>query len=316
VTPDELSILLARHGVYAFVRKDEVVVQTCMYCGNDKRNLELNAGLGVFRCWACKTGGRLDQLLGYFFNFAGKIPVSPLVGERRRRALESILPLGVVPGSPAVQYDSAVRYLKSRGLAVRDFVHYGFRVADDDKDEAVKHLYARLIIPALDFWTQQPAGYVARGYVGERPKYLADCVSPIVGYRVNTPGAPYVMSEGLFDGIAVHRAGANAAVQLGQGSDSDFDEWVSRVPKDNPIAILLDGDAQEQSVRLWWKARAIREDVVRVPLPRHLDPGKLDPSVLARLLQFHIANGGDRTLLPTPTGSARSRITYTGELPC
>lgn len=306
MTAEELEKVLKQYGHLCHVKKDEVVLDTCVFCGNTSSNLELNAGYGVYHCWACGNGGRLETFLKEFLGLTVRIEVTAGLGGKQQVAQ----PSGSVsiPGEPASKFPSAVMYLRSRGFGIGDFIGYNFKV----DTLTTSMYYGRLIIPVRHFWSQELAGFVARGYAGERPKYLSQVEPGVVGYRVRSPSAPYVLSEGAFDGIAVHRAGCNSALLLGRTSSVDeYEPWVARVPPEAPICILMDGDAQKQSNNLWWRAKAIRPDAVRLQLPAALDPAKLTPSILGVWIQKQIAaQRSNPTLYSSAAPVPSSRITF------
>lgn len=130
-------------------------------------------------------------------------------------------------------------------------------------------------------------GFVARRYIGaDGPKYLHDVSRVVAGYR-NDSGI-FVLVEGVFDGIAVHRAGANAAVMLGS-SHPGLDNWVADVPRTGKVLILLDGEAEEQAQKIKKRVQIIQPAITTsvMSLPNHLDPADIEPAVLARLFAQH-----------------------------
>ena len=94
----------------------------------------------------------------------------------------------------------------------------------------------------------------------------------------------HVAVEGVFDGIAVHRAGWNAAVMLGQGAKEPVVEWACRIPAKHWIFIMLDGDAKTHANQLLHTIKPVHKRIIIITLPDHLDPGGLLPETLDHLL--------------------------------
>lgn len=277
MTPDDLHGILTTSGISSRVRRDEVVIETCLFCGNTRWNLELNAEKGVYWCWACREGGRLSSLLQ---TVTGKSHHIPVQMERDER--EPPTPTAPTEFSylPVEMVYPAARYLARRGITEEMIRRYGLAVCV----EPGHLLEGRIVIPARDFWTSALVGWVGRTYLNTKPKYLSTVPrSAVTGWRAGR--APVVIVEGHLDGIAVHLAGYSAAV-LGGTNAQDVAEFAGRVPVSNPIVVMLDGSARDESRRLYWSLVAIRgEGMVRqVLLDPGIDPSKVGSEVLRELL--------------------------------
>lgn len=280
MTPEELRQRLLVMGVACSVRRAEVVVETCRFCGNPKHNLELNPERGLFHCWACNAGGRLDALLTEWLGEAIQLPVRT-GGGARGRAL-AVLPPGEFAAVPAYSLISAAHYLERRGVGKMVAEQYGMVVCMEEKHQ----LHGRLVLPVLDFWTEVVIGYIGRTITNARPKYLSTLrVRVVVGYRVRSLSAPCVVVEGVFDGIMVHRAGYHAALLLGTSAPR-VEEFAARLPPSMPLVVMLDGEAAAEADRLRWALQAVRGcEVAVVNLAVGIDPAQLLPSVLKLLVE-------------------------------
>jgi hypothetical protein len=279
MSPTELQSLLASRGHVCRIKKEEVVVESCWFCGNDKWNLELSAAQGIYHCWSCDAGkgSRLDFLLNSRLGTDLHIPVR-IAKSGPARPLFSF---DDVPVTPAQRIHSAVAYLTRRGVRLEDMMRYEIGVCVKQGHQ----YYGRIIVPVREFWSQQTVGHVARGYTGERPKYLASYPQRVIaGYRQKNRNAPYLISEGVFDGISGARAGFNVGLLLGKSADGLL-EWVSRVPDEAPIILLLDGDVGDATRnRYLWTVKAVRPDAKSISLPESMDPGVLEPEAMRRLV--------------------------------
>jgi len=283
MTPADLVHDLTIHGYTARVRGDEVQVHTCLFCDNDRWNLECNVDRGVYHCWACGAGGRLD---GFMTKLTGQYYSLPV---RQRAKHKEATVDTTFKSRRASDVQSAAQYLwQVRRMDAMTADSYGLLVCT----EPDHLLTARITIPLYDYWTRALVGYIGRSYTGQRPKYVSTLGSKLItGYRMRVPETPCVVVEGAFDGIAVHRAGFNAAV-LGGTSDPQLMEFAARIPSDVPVVLLLDGDARDRATYLMWVFREVHPDrVVQVPLPAGTDPANYLPDVLRTLLNQHLKDG-------------------------
>jgi len=278
MTPEELQSQLNRSGIVCRIQREEVLIETCYFCGNNRWNLELSAPRGLFHCWACDEGGRLDRLLREWLGQDTHIPVQHT---RRQSQAQRTAPTTPFATTSMHTIPSASAYLARRGVTQDMIAAYNLTVCTD-----TKHLlYNRIIIPILDFWNGVNLGYVGRTYTNQYPKYLSTLSQRIVaGYRVRISNTACIIIEGIFDGMAVHQAGYHAAILLGTGT-SRIQEFISRLPRATPIAVMLDGAAQAEAERLKWIIQAVHASPVQlINLPVHTDPANFAPQVLRRLL--------------------------------
>lgn len=283
MTPSELKFILDVRGYFSRISKDEVKVRVCPFCSNEKFNLELNAPDGVYKCWACKKGGRLESLLAEWFNLDVKIPVRIRDGKREITTFTSSVPIASLES-----VGSAMRYLRKRGMNPYYLQRYGVGICLEKQHK----FYARIVIPVLYYWSQQYGGVIGRDYIGNLPKYWADATTDIVGWRVSNRFVPHILVEGPFDGIAVHLAGFNVAFLQGKGDKADTKAklWAAAVPFAAPLGIMLDGDASDEALRLWWTLSTIRPDIKLLQLPAVMDPAVIPTDALRKFIGVHMAN--------------------------
>ena len=48
------------------VKQDEILVEICPFCGNQKFNFQISTTKLVYHCWACSVGGSLNGLSKFF----------------------------------------------------------------------------------------------------------------------------------------------------------------------------------------------------------------------------------------------------------
>lgn len=220
----------------------------------------------------------MGRLLNEFFNLSVYIPVR-IDAQRKRKTTVAVETENFVS---ALTVMSAWHYLRQRFVDERDVITHQIGVCV----EKGHTFYSRIIFPLEDYWTGRVVGFIARSYTGGHPKYLTDIEEKIiVGYR-HRGEQVHVLVEGLFDALVVHRAGRNAAALLGTSSQ-DVEQWAARVPIDNRIAIMLDGEAEKDAQKLYWRIKPIHPNVFVVPLPAKTDPADFDPIVIDILIRKH-----------------------------
>lgn len=279
MSPEELYQRLILRGYKSKIRREEVVLEVCRFCGNPKWNLELNAPRGVFYAWCCNAGGRLDALLSEWFGESIQLEVRSDRGLKNQRA--SAAP-GAIPRIPAYEHPVAAGYLQRRGISADLARDYELTIC------AQAHfLQHRILVPIKDFWTGVTIGYSGRSFINAQPKYLTTLTTKIVaGYRQRANRTLCILVEGFFDGIAIHHAGFQAAV-LGGIANRQLLEFVARIYRTIPLAIMLDGDAKEKAQRLQASLIPIHPIPI-IPLPMNWDPGVLQPLVVKLLVQTHV----------------------------
>jgi DNA primase len=277
MTTDELQQLVTVSGLSCRVKSDEVALHVCPFCGNEKWNMELSAVKGVYHCWACRTGGRLDAFLHQLTGQQFHIDVTKQ--DRKKQAKATPPDALDFQSLPVADVLSANTYLAKRGITADLAAMYGIRVCTQ-----VGHLLeARIVIPAREFWTGELLGWMGRSYTGKRPKYKSTLGrQAIIGWRQHSRKVPIVMVEGALDGIAVHRAGFTAAVLGGSGVE-DAEVFAARAIE-NSLIVMLDGDAGPQATRLYWRLKTVHTNVRLQYLEPGQDPAGLGPEIIRDLL--------------------------------
>lgn len=276
MTTDELKELVTLAGYNCRIARDQVVLEVCYFCGNERWNLELSAVKGVFSCWVCKKSGRLERILHDLTGQRHNVPVT--LGARAEKKL-------VIPqdfkSMPVGEVYSARTYLTRRGVTPEVATQYGMVVCVQEG----YLLEGRICIPARDFWTGDVLGWVGRSYTGGVPKYMSTMPKKVIcGWQRHTPKLPAVVVEGLLDAITIHQAGYSAAALLGTGG-TGLVEWASRLDPECPVAVMLDGDAIEQARKTCWQISAVRSTVILIPLEAGADPAAVGSEGVRNLVE-------------------------------
>lgn len=278
MTPQELQSIFALKGIRSRVASDEVQVQNCTFCGNDRWNLEVNAVRGFYHCWTCGARGRAEKYVREYLGANVSIPVRTNVDEHWARR-----PL--VPGVsnefvfPPVSL-SCVSYLRSRGL---DTIDCGVYEIGEGKG---KDWEGRVVFQLRDYWESTPKGFIGRAVSPViAPKYFAGWLTKkcVTGY-LNPRSDRHILVEGVFDGIQVHKAGYNAAV-LGGITDTSIEFWASRVPHSHTVVVMLDADAADKASKLFWRIYPVHPRVTIGALPSGKDPATLSEEEIHHFAQ-------------------------------
>ena len=288
MTNEDLRATLVAAGVTCRIKGDEILVQTCPYCGSDRWNLEINATKGFAKCWVCKMPkpGRADivveVLTGVRVNIQTVARIkkpTPVVTTDRPQEFRTL---------PVAEVQSAADYLSRRGYDPDTSREFGLSVCVDEGHQ----LYGRIVLPIRDYWTGYVLGWTGRSYTGGWPKYLNMVTTlSISGWRAPGRTTPAVLVEGHLDGIAVRRAGFSAAVLGGIGV-ADVSEWSARLLPEQWCVVMLDGDATAAAQRLYWNIAAVRgaERSIIATLEPEQDPGGLGPAVVRRYVEEAISS--------------------------
>jgi DNA primase len=270
MTEGQLLVIVQAAGYRAFQRGDEIAVETCVFCGNSKANLELSASKGVYHCWVCGKGGRLGNLLKTLTGsdeYSGTaVRLDGTSGTPRQQVVPNLRTI------PVEQAEVAAAFLTRRGVSGLVAKHYGIGVCVDEAHA----LYGRIVIPARDFWTGECVGWWGRTYTHKQPKYLASFTTKVIaGWPAyeSRKDRPLVMVEGPFDGIATNQAGYDVAVLSGITGGDALLWWATRLAPERTIVIMLDSDAEDRARSLYWKLRQVRSDIRIAALPPGTDPG-------------------------------------------
>ena len=275
MTPQELLNLCSLRGLRAKIVRDEVAINVCVFCGNEKWNCEVNAVRGLYHAWCCGASGRTQYFVRDFLGADVNVPVLPFETKRKR----------TFTGAPpevykALESPSVIDYLKNRGLDFVDFNIYevGEGSGNTWGGRAVFHL--------REYWSRESVGYMGRAvHSAIRPKYFAHWNSgqkQISGYL--SKSTTHVVVEGIFDGIKVNQAGYNAAV-LGGVHEKQVEEWAGRVKESHTIVVMLDGDAQEQARKLYWRIYPIHTNTFVATLLEGMDPAVLERTTIHELIR-------------------------------
>lgn len=255
--------------------------------GDGKGNLEVNYGLGVYKCWSCgETHGTHGSLFSLIKKHGTKKhlnlydivkPDSTLIFDNKKKEVK--LPKEYIMFTTASRglklthhYKNAFNYLKKRNITIEmcEKFKIGFAYEGD---------YAqRIIIPTYDKYGDLTY-FIARTYANhvkmkyKNPESQKDLI--IFNENLINWEEEIYLVEGVFDSIFL----PNSIPLLGKVlSERLFDELYNKAQK---ITIILDGDAWENSLNLYHKINIGRlfNKVFLVKLPKDKDIADLNGDI-------------------------------------
>lgn len=228
-------------------------LRTCPKCGREK--LYENRETGLFFCQRCQHKGKKGER-----DLAPKEPL-PQIDQLQLELT------GLLSGAPVVSNESVLRgtglpegfrpffdggwsvpahlrgFMKQRGLLRDDLLDWGLGTT------LVGPMRGRLVFPVV---TKGEVTYQARLVSGDGPKYLNPAGTKgafIYGFdRVAMRDGPVIICEGVFDVIAVWRAGGTAVGLMGKSCTQTQKDMLSSLKRE--LIICLDADAHKDSLKL------------------------------------------------------------------
>ena len=224
--------------------------------GDGKGNLEINYGLGVYKCWACSetnyTHGSLNKLFNKWANRrqkeTWKLIGDEFIPEEKREYEEVELPKEYISfdkgNKLTIPYKEAYNYLRKRGITDEIISKYSIGYTTEGKYRG------RIIIPSFDE-NGEVNYFVGRSYVNHKMKYKnpeAEKDKIIFNEHLIRWDKDIHLVEGVFDMFFID----NSIPVLGKNlSDTLWSLLYEKATKD--IIICLDGDAWTDAKKLYRK---------------------------------------------------------------
>ncbi len=258
------------------LKRDEYFIEVCPYCGNPKRNFQVNVELLVVHCWSCDVGGTVRGLFRDFDLPLDDLPDTP---SGRREALEREeeeikLPEEAqdVLTSSEIGSNWAFDYLtKNRRMTREEIVSYGLKFAISGS------FTGRVIFPLFE--GSELIYFVARKFmkVSGRtymyPGWRRRNLLPI--FLGEDHRMDLVLVEGVFEVPPIKRLGYSVMPLLGKALTPEQVRKLERRRFERYI-VLLDHDSVSTAVEM---AERLREEGLR---GEYTFTGGVDSDELAR----------------------------------
>jgi DNA primase len=248
------------------------------FVSHHKPKLQINIQTQKWHCWVSESGGHnLFQLFkkvkasqkhfDELREISGDVYYTKYEKTDEVKALslpEEFIPLwNGAERSP--EYKNAIRYLKNRNITKKEILKYGIGYCEEG-------LYRyRIIIPSYDKDTTLNY-FVGRDYYGGGMKYKNPRVSKdVVGFESMIDwNQSVILCEGVFDAIAIKR---NAIPLFGKTLPPKLLKRLVE-HKTKKLYLILDSDAQRDSIKIVEKLKSYQIDVNMISL-EDKDPSEL-----------------------------------------
>jgi len=244
----------------------------CPVCGSDEYKLYVSPDTGLWKCFAGRhnAGGKVDIGQAADAYTQGQELMDLLSGWQEPVTWDEI---DLPPFEPLSKM--ARRYLRKRGVDDDMIKRLGL-VEWEDRFRILFPFFSRS--GSLIYWNSRRYS----DHVGEGPKYYtADGKHPL--YELRGAG-PVVLVEGIFDALAVNRAGYHA-VALGGKSLPKYllPELLTLAADHDMINVLLDPDALAAALRIRDQLSDRKRVRIRV-CPHGQDPGDMTPDEIKEII--------------------------------
>jgi len=263
---DEIvSILNKALNQKARIRKGTDAVYFCPNCKHYKRKLEVNLITGKYNCWVCDFSGTSFKTLfkklnlsyelysSIKFDVKNKSSKSNNVDELENLFKENVnkpidvlkLPNEYLPlceYRDSVEYNNALKYLKSRNISKYDIYRYQIGYCEDGDYKQ------RIIIPSFDI-DNNLNFFVGRSYYKDVGLKYNNCEfsKNIIGFESLIDFSQEItLVEGVFDAFAVRY---NCIPLFGKTLSKKLKESLI-INKVSLVNLLLDNDAIKESIRI------------------------------------------------------------------
>ena len=232
----------------------------CPFCGDSKshNHLSINVVEGIFHCFFCGEGGRIQKLFrklgiettGYVHSTA------PVAEVRTEIDFQSFASLSSLSTGRSELY-LAKEYLRTRDVNQNTIMHFDLRYCPDPESK----WYGRVLVPVKEH--DRVVCFVARSYLEfVRPKYLyphrgetlltaGECIFTTME---NDPAeiGEIVLVEGVFDALSVHRRTCShfPIALMGKTLKDPQLYKILKYSPAIPITTMLDADAPNDNLKL------------------------------------------------------------------
>jgi hypothetical protein len=258
------------------IKKDEIALKVCPFCGNDRYNCEISMTKKLYHCWACGAKGT-----GEWFLKMNGLPSTQTewATSLSRGIIEPKVAQGIsldaFPVITCSRYEDFKTFLNSKGIDSEDVARYGFRCQDK-----------MVVVPLYE--GSKLVYYIRRDTVSGRYFNPTIPKGGLLPYYVGSLGCDVVfLVEGTFDAISINKLGYTAAVLLGTHMTMDQTHKL-RAFGFKKVVVCLDGDVYSKALELQQTLQCDGFDSYLVKFHGKEDPNDVftrSPQELAKLLQ-------------------------------
>jgi len=273
------------NGIKTKLRKTEILLQVCPYCGNSKYNLEVSTTKKVFHCWSCDERGKLRKLLEELnieYIITDEDTIIEGVKEPQEISLpESYAPLNIPKYRDNWYGEKAWNYILQRNITEESV--NTFKIG-----YCISHNYAgRIIFPVYE--DNKLLFFTGRDFLrGKYLKYLHPDVPKshvIFNWEIAKRQRQIIISEGTIDAISVYQNGYNGAIAL--FGKQIMKEQIHKILSNHllkEIIVLLDADCEKES-RIIAKKLLVPNIIIKIASLPDGDPNTVSKEVLIKTIE-------------------------------
>ena len=235
--------VLSRLGIEDYTEKRDEILANCIFCGDTKRNFQLNYIKKLYHCWVCNDGGSLNTLISKITGIQRE-DVTRLFDLDEVDVEKNIeLILNIIESSKQKVYNYEQFKIGGRFKWWQQLRNINKSIVEEF-DLGLDKITNRLVIPLI-------TGGICVGlsrramYADQRPKYLNTTGMNnrefLFGYNnLNMKKQYVVLTEGCIDAINIRQYGYNSIALMGAYISGKNAE---RVAGDfDKIMLMLDND--------------------------------------------------------------------------
>jgi len=308
VLQNEIYKLSGNQGWETKVRGQELLIKRCIFCDNDRWNLEINLDSGAYSCWSCRDNGGSGE--GHFWKIRESLTGEKAPNDWKYNKLSSakksnrVIPLKKLKplhSQLLENQNGSKAYLSERGITDDAIKHFKlstkmhkFYIKGEQKE------LPALAIPYIDTASENiilvkyrtmppsPKAFSREKDMGSH-LFNIDCMEE----ALSAEEKHIILCGSELDVVSVWCAGFKNVVGASVGENvrgrSFPDEWVENLNKFDKITLVYDGDEKGRKSARELQKRLGEDKVIIVDFPEGLDANEIlvqsGPEELVRYIE-------------------------------
>jgi len=259
------------------IRRGQIILKYCPFCGNNNFNIEFSVTLGVWHCWICHSAGTVNKFL-----LLNNLPIDKDRWKFTHKHIKTQESGLVLDGFDYINYNDYKKFFTSKGIEKEDIERYRFMYSNIGKYKN------KLVVPLYE--GNKLVYFIARDLTAKGRYYnIERSKIGILPYYLGEKNRYWLyLCEGIFDAISINKLGYSSGILLGTHISK---EQILKIKNFGfkKVVINLDGDAKK-------KAFVLVEKILKFSLPSVLilyedkeEPNSIyvkDKEMLKRMLEY------------------------------
>jgi replicative DNA helicase/5S rRNA maturation endonuclease (ribonuclease M5) len=237
--PHEIKAYLDGKGWVINQEGENWKIETCIFCGNTRSNLEVHVDRGYYKCWACDASGSFYDLKKSQGDVGFSVRQFEEAPSLKNEEVEQLTQIADAYHNRLFQRPVGLDYIRSRGFDDHTIKH--FKLGCQNKGgqywltiphivgEKVVNIKYRSIPPAEKRWRQEDKA--RKILFNQNALEMFDEI---------------ILTEGELKTVALWQMGFQNTVSLTGGVQNFRPEWVDQLQKMKKIYLCLDSDSAGQ----------------------------------------------------------------------